>query len=141
MEWTPLRLTTCRAATHRLQKSVMQAFGIYLGMGEAYWSGFIKNLESVCVDRIPYVEVQPMSGMAALARFHMSLLGRSDALNAHLSAGIGRMSEAARANPKRLDFMMLKVYPWAGRANDLLLWPLYSAGFAVVRAVRSWVGR
>ena len=140
MEWTPLRLTTCRMTTHLLQKSVMQAFGTYLGMGERYWSGFIKNLETVCVDNVEYVQVKPIPGMAALARFHMSLVGRSDVLNAHLSAGMVRMSEAARANPRRLDFMMLNVYPWAGRANDVLLWPLYSAGFAIVRAVRWWVG-
>ena len=48
--------------THALQRSVMQGFGTHLGFGESYWSGFIKNLETVCVDGIPYVQVQPMPG-------------------------------------------------------------------------------
>jgi hypothetical protein len=81
-----------------------------------------------------------MPGMAALAKFGLSLLGSSDALNAHVTRGITRVSEQARRSPQRLDFMIRRVYPLAGRANDLVLWPLYSMAFSVVSAVRRWTG-
>lgn len=140
MEWTPQRLTTCRPATHTLQHAVMRAFGRHLGMGEAYWSGFIKNLENVCVDGIRYVQVEPMPGMAALAGFGLRRLGASEALNSHVRRAVERLSEVARVSPARVDFLLVTVHPRIARVNDILLWPLYALLFSIARALRWWAG-
>ena len=84
--------------------------------------------------------VQPLPGTTACARFVMKLLGRSAAANAVIRGAIVLLSELARDRPALTDYVLMRVLPWVGLANDIALWPCVALLASLVSAVRWCTG-
>jgi len=132
MQWTPVRLRTCRECTHVLQAAAARGFGVHLPLGEHYWKGFLCMLPKESYSHgfgSQEMRVLPLPGMVELAQVRSRLLGRSDRFNAMVRWFILWLRDTYLNRPRLADKLQTVVFPFFASLNDRVLWQIISAAF------------
>lgn len=79
MPYTPLRFITCRPATHDLQRSALEGFGKYTGLGVELFAG---ALHASCETRdwgttLDYLQRPCLPGMKEIVKSYLPIIGNS----------------------------------------------------------------
>ena len=127
MIYVPARFKTCRRATFELQRTALEGFGMYTGVGVEFFSGL---LHASCTSRdwgedLDYLERPCLPGMDHFAKAVLPLVG-NNYVNKVLSFGVIHMRDVFLHHPELAKSRLPKLAALS-RVNDSVTWPLVAA--------------
>jgi len=136
MTYVPLRFKTCRPATFELQRTALEGFGKYTGIGIEFFSAM---LHASCESRdwgtdLDYIERPCLPGLKTLGLSAMKMLGGS-MMNGPMSHSVVHMRRTYLNHPERAK----RVLPWLAamsKFHDAITWPL--VGWSIVQLTTPW---
>lgn len=136
MTYVPLRFKTCRPATFELQRTALEGFGRYTGMGVEIMSGL---LHASCETRdwgtdLDYIERPCYPGLKVLGLAMFEVIAGSTS-NKVMSYSVLHMRRTYEQTPERAK-RMLPFLAAISRMNDMVLWPLVSV--TVMQLTSRW---
>jgi hypothetical protein len=134
MDYVPLRFKTCRPATFALQRTALEGFGKYSGVGVEFFSGM---LHASCESRdwgtdLDYLERPCHPGLKMMGKFVFPLFGNS-LVNRMLNWSVMHMRTEFAEHPERAKRTLPRLAA-ISRLNDAVLWPIVGWSFVNAHA-------
>lgn len=130
MKWTPHRFVTSRPSTFALQKSAIEGFGQYAGMGEEIWIGVVHKGSKSRFWDVEYLEIRkPLPGIMEFIDASTKVFGH-DWVNALTNLQVTSHREGYRNYPQFMK-KMESLVKMLSKINDLFLWRIVGMMFFV----------
>jgi hypothetical protein len=133
MLWTPRRFETCRPCTFELQRTAIEGFGQYTGLGAEFFTGMVHFTCSSRGMDIDYLKRKSLFGLRDVGSLSLQIMGYSP-INYLASAGLLRLRNEWRHREER-QRVVVRILSHLSRPLDILIWRLIGLQILFLRYV------